>query len=447
MIPDVARAPRKLVVRTRVDRTMDRNVRDIRDHRSRPPRHDRGLIVLCAANNYDSVKMMDQHFAERWAQRGPVLYVDPPISHLTPRNQPAAAASLRGPRLRRMEGGFWRLTPVVAPFPMRRGMRSVTERAVRHMVGRAVHSIGGGVDAVVNAWPELDAFGACRERLRVFWAQDDFAAGAELMGLDARRVAEGEAARADGADLVVAANPLVAQRWRDAGCDVELIPYGADVPAFASPPDAASVRLPEGIRRPVAVVVGQLNERTDPAMLEAVADLDLSLVLIGPVPRLANAAWLDELLRRENVHWMGPQPFEALPGLVTAADVGLVPYADTPFNRACFPLKTVEYLAAGLPVVATDLPAIRWLDAPAEHLRIARTPPEFAGAVAEAARSRSASPGLVEARREFARAHGYDGRARAFLDAVDRRVAAATESTDPAGVGRLTASVPERNAS
>ena len=67
------------------------------------------------------------------------------------------------------------------------------------------------------------------------------------------------------------------------------------------------MRLPDGIRRPVAVVVGQLNERTDPAMLQAVADLDLSLVIIGPVPALANAAWLDELLARENVVWMGPQ--------------------------------------------------------------------------------------------------------------------------------------------
>jgi teichuronic acid biosynthesis glycosyltransferase TuaH len=219
------------------------------------------------------------------------------------------------------------------------------------------------------------------------------------------------------------------------------------VQAFASPPAIAPVRLPEGIRRPVVVVVGQLNERTDPAMLEAVADLDVSLVLIGPVPPLANAGWLDELRRRENVVWMGPQPFEVLPGLLAQADVGLVPYADTPFNQASFPLKTVEYLAAGLPVVATDLSAIRWLDAPVEHLRIASTPTDFSAAVAEATRSSSRSPGLVQARRDFARAHSYDGRARAFLDAIDRRVAAATQSSDIAGAGRQTLSVLERNAS
>jgi teichuronic acid biosynthesis glycosyltransferase TuaH len=413
---------------------MESNVSELRAHRFPP---ERGLIVLCAANNYDAVKMMDQHFSERWAQRRPVLYVDPPISHLTPRRQPALASSLQGPRLRQLGESLWRLTPVVAPFPMRRGMRPVTELAVRRLLGRAVRSLGGRVEAVVNAWPELDAFGTCDERLRVFWAQDDFAAGAALMGLDARRVAAGEAARAAAADLVVAANPLVAERWRAAGCDVELIPYGADVQAFAAPPATPAVRMPDGIRRPVVVVVGQLNERTDPALLEAVADLEVSLVLIGPVPPLANAGWLDGLRRRQNVVWMGPQPFEALPGLLAQADVGLVPYADTPFNQASFPLKTVEYLAAGLPVVATDLSAIRWLDAPVEHLRIARTPADFAAAVAEAARSGSTSARLVAARRDFARAHSYDGRARSFLDAIDRRVAA----------GPRPLSVLERNAS
>ena len=97
-------------------------MRDIRDRRGR---HDRGLIVLCAANSYDSVKMMDQHFAERWAQRRPVLYVDPPISHLTPRRQPALASSLRGPRLRHL-GDYW------APHAGGRAVPHAPGDAARH---------------------------------------------------------------------------------------------------------------------------------------------------------------------------------------------------------------------------------------------------------------------------------------------------------------------------
>ena len=46
---------------------------------------------------------------------------------------------------------------------------------------------------------------------------------------------------------------------------------------------------------------------------------------------------------------------------MSVLDVGLTPYRDTEFNRASFPLKTLEYLGAGVPVVTANLPAARWL--------------------------------------------------------------------------------------
>jgi teichuronic acid biosynthesis glycosyltransferase TuaH len=49
-------------------------------------------------------------------------------------------------------------------------------------------------------------------------------------------------------------------------------------------------------------------------------------------------------------------------------DIGLVPYTPSPFNRGSFPLKTLEYLAAGRPVAATDLPALRALGTDLIHI-------------------------------------------------------------------------------
>jgi glycosyltransferase involved in cell wall biosynthesis len=45
--------------------------------------------------------------------------------------------------------------------------------------------------------------------------------------------------------------------------------------------------------------------------------------------------------------------------MMMAADVGLVCHRDTPLTQAMSPLKLYEYLAAGLPVVATDLEPMR----------------------------------------------------------------------------------------
>src|SRR5262249_60607279 len=66
-------------------------------------------------------------------------------------------------------------------------------------------------------------------------------------------------------------------------------------------------------------------------------------------------------ISRPNAHYAGRAPASEVPPYLAAMDVGLTPYADTQFNQASFPLKTLEYLSAGLPVVSTDLPGARWL--------------------------------------------------------------------------------------
>jgi teichuronic acid biosynthesis glycosyltransferase TuaH len=139
-------------------------------------------------------------------------------------------------------------------------------------------------------------------------------------------------------------------------------------------------------------------------------------LLVGPRHHRLPAARLEPLVARPNVQWVGAQPFEALPSYLERIDVGLVPYTDTPFNRASFPLKCLEYLAAGRAVVATDLPAIRWLDTPLVSIAD-RAPDAFAEAVFRAA-SAPDDARLVAKRQAFARANGWNVRAEAFADAL-----------------------------
>jgi glycosyltransferase involved in cell wall biosynthesis len=47
-----------------------------------------------------------------------------------------------------------------------------------------------------------------------------------------------------------------------------------------------------------------------------------------------------------------------LPDVLRGADAALVPYAINDLTRSVFPMKVFEYLAAGLPVVTTPLPAL-----------------------------------------------------------------------------------------
>ena len=378
-----------------------------------------GLIVLCAANNWDVVKLADRHMAERLTAHAPVLYVDPPISRLTRFKNPAVAASVRRPHLRMVAPRIARYTPIVAPKPGHPAMTALTTRMVRRQLRCAVRNLGGQVHAVISTSVSLNVYGACGEQHRVYWWQDDPVAGAAYWSAGAgrldraeERLARDEDRLARSSDLIVAVNENAVARWQDRGLRAAHLPNGCDAPYFAGvdenePP--ADLKLP----RPIAGFIGHINSRTDLALLEAVADAGVSLLLIGPKDPSFEPARFDRLVGRRNVAYVGPQPFEQLPSYLNVIDVGLVPYGATEFNRYSFPMKTLEYLAAGRPVVGTSLPAMRWLDT--ELVTLADTPDAFAASVVrDAALARDAA--LVRRRREFASCHSWAKRAEQLAD-------------------------------
>jgi glycosyltransferase involved in cell wall biosynthesis len=366
-----------------------------------------GLIVLCAANSWDDTKLADRHMAERLAAHAPVLYVDPPVSHLTRFNKPAVAASTRGPRLSVVAPRIARHTPLVAPKPTHPLVLRTTSWLVRRQLAAAVRQLGGRVEAVVSTWLFVDAYGVCGERRRVYWWQDDPVGAAEHWGAGVDRLARAEERLARASDLIVAVTEGAAERWRSRGLPAVYLPNGCDAEFFADVDDvdaAADVVL----QGPVAGFIGHINSRTDLALLEAVADAEVSLLLIGPKDPSFEPGRFDRLAERPNVAYLGSRPFEELRSYLKLMDVGLVPYGSTEFNKWSFPLKTLEYLAAGRPVVATSLPAMRSLDT--DLIALADTPSAFAALVArEAAVRRDADD--VRRRREFAARHSWADRA------------------------------------
>ena len=133
---------------------------------------------------------------------------------------------------------------------------------------------------------------------------------------------------------------------------------------------------------------------------------------------------LAALAARPNVRYVGAVTTEQLGGHLATMDVGLTPYRESAFNRASFPLKTLEYLAAGIPAVSTVLPAAQWLR---EDLRRAgeRTPDELltvgtgAAEFAAAARRLAVAPPMADRCRAFAARHTWDRRAAAFATLLD----------------------------
>jgi len=332
------------------------------------------LAIVVAGTSWDGIWMPERHVALQLARRMPVLWVDPAISFLTPLLDPAARGALRDQRLRAAAPNIMRLSLVTVPGVTRPGLRDVAARQARRAVRRAVAQIGARVRCTIVAGLE-DMLDVVPSDRRVFYGTDDYVAGARLMGTDSGWLQARELRQLQRADTVIAVSPVLAQQWSSTRPDVVMIPNGCDAEHYADvddAPPAGDLRLPA----PIAGFVGHLSERIDLAMLEAVAATGVSLLLVGPRQPTFEIAKLDALLALANVQWVGPKPFSELPSYLRAIDVGLTPYRQSDFNRASFPLKTLEYLAAGRPAVVSDLPAHRFLDT--GHITIATTAQEFA---------------------------------------------------------------------
>ena len=121
---------------------------------------------------------------------------------------------------------------------------------------------------------------------------------------------------------------------------------------------------------------GVIDERVDLDLVAALADAhtDWQVVMVGPVVKIDPAS----LPRRANIHWLGQRDYAELPELVAGWDVCLMPFALNESTRFISPTKTLEYLAAGRPVVSTP---IRDVVAPyAGIVAIADTPQAFVAA-------------------------------------------------------------------
>lgn len=215
------------------------------------------------------------------------------------------------------------------------------------------------------------------------------------------------------ADIVFASSEELARRRRQVNPNTHCVENGVDYARFSRAQDAATVVPPELARIPGPVIgcVATLLDIVDvPMLAQAMAQRpQWSLVIVGierPATAGADAA-LARLLGLPNVHFIGPQPIDAIPAYLKGFDVCAIPYiVNDATGVASSPLKLFEYLAAGKPVVCYPLPL---KDELAGVVHIARESDEWVRAV-EAALGESRSGQGVQRAQAIARDNTWDAR-------------------------------------
>jgi glycosyltransferase involved in cell wall biosynthesis len=154
------------------------------------------------------------------------------------------------------------------------------------------------------------------------------------------------------ADIVFTGGPSLhrsVRRQRASG--VHLFRSGVETEHYAH---SRLLRRPH--ERPVAGYVGVVDERLDLELLGDLAERlpDWTVRVVGPVAKIED----DALPHAPNVEYPGLTPYERLPEVMAGFDVALMPFALNEATRSISPTKTLEYLAAGLPVVSTRVPDV-----------------------------------------------------------------------------------------
>lgn len=293
--------------------------------------------------------------------------------------------------------------PSVLPWHHIRLARSVNARSLTRDIHRALetHGLETPPLLVTGSPPAVSVLGRLGERASVYYCMDDFL---HLPNVSPSMLRPLEAELLDRVDAVIATAQALVDSKRPRSGRSWYLPQGVNFDHFAIPRPVPTdlSRFP----RPWIGFAGGVGSPLVPQLINEVARANRqgTVVLVGPV------RMRPEEFDATNVQLLGPRPYHQLPAYVQAFDVGLIPYEFNPHTVAVDPLKLLEYLAAGIPVVSTDLPEVRKYGA---AIRIAPSVEAFVDDVQQAIlEPRDRAP----ARQALARTHDWERRAERLLE-------------------------------
>ncbi|OLC79177.1 MAG: hypothetical protein AUH72_14855 [Acidobacteria bacterium 13_1_40CM_4_65_8] len=315
-------------------------------------------------------------------------------------------------------------SPLLLPGPYLRLSRWINRFLLVHALQRWMRATGFYRPIVWTFLPTplaRDLIAALDPQLTIYYCVDDLASSSPA----ARKIVPSEERLFAEADVVFVTSERLRQRAAQFTDRVHLFPSGVNLELFEDARQSA-VEPPadvRALRRPVIGYVGGLHQWVDQDLLAAVAAgmPDATFVLVGP-----EQTDVAKLRRCPNVRLLGTRPHDELPRYVKAFDVGIVPYRLTEYTANVYPAKVNEYLAVGIPVVATELPEIRRFNAMhGDVVDVANDPQAFSRAIRSALQD--SSPPEVERRIAVAHENSWTARvagmSRLIDEALERRAA------------------------
>jgi glycosyltransferase involved in cell wall biosynthesis len=350
----------------------------------------RNQSIICFAHDWGGDPTSKTHIMRILSEKNRILWVD----SIGMRRPTMSGRDVRRlvAKLRQISRGLVRVTanlhvasPFVLPLPGVPGVDRLNATLLTASLRYFARRAGLARPIVWTFLPTMvGLLGRLGESRLVYHCVDEYSAFAGVPREAVRRM---EAELVRRADVVLASSETLAEARRRVNPRTYFVSHGVDVahfsravdPELAPPADAA------GLARPVIGFFGLIAEWIDLELVGAIARRrpQWTVLMLGKATVDTTA-----LRALPNVRLLGQKPYATLPAYCRAFDVGLIPFRIDELTVRANPLKLREYLAAGLPVVSTDLPEVRKYSG---LVRLAAGPEGFVSAIEAALADRTES--------------------------------------------------------
>jgi glycosyltransferase involved in cell wall biosynthesis len=325
----------------------------------------RDASIICFAHDWNGDPTSKTHIMRILSESNRILWVNsigwrrPSVSTRDARRIVNKVRQAATERLVEVRPNLHVMSPLAIPLPGVPGVDALNASLLAASVRAAARRIGLRDPLLWTFMPNtVGLVGRLGESKVIYHCVDEYSA---FKGVPREALRRMEDALVRRADLVLTSADSLCRARRALNPCTYFVSHGVDVAHFSRALDRDLAPAPEvaDLVRDGTRVIGFFGLIAEWIDLQLVRELaqrrpGWTFVMIGKA-----TVDLSPLRGLPNVRLLGQKPYASLPSYCRAFDVGLIPFRIDELTLNVNPLKLREYLAAGLPVVSSDLPEVR----------------------------------------------------------------------------------------
>ncbi|MBI5150100.1 MAG: glycosyltransferase [Candidatus Omnitrophica bacterium] len=380
-------------------------------------------ILFFSSDDWNSgLKTSKYHLSTRLARQNRVFFINS-LSLRAPtfskRDVNKILAKLKGyfRGLQKVRENLYVYTPLLIPFQKFAFIRWLNERFLLWQFRVMIRRYQMRDPAIWTFLPNtVDLVRKLPKKCLIYYSVDDMSA---FKGVPRETVRRQDEELTKEADLTFSVSEELFNRKRLLNPNSFYSPHGVDFDLFNRANTNGAVKKPEdlaGIPEPIIGFYGLISgDWVDYRLMEYLAQQRprWSFVLIGKIDRREG----ETLPRANNIHYLPVKPYEELYRYSKFFNVAVLPFNINPLTTHSHPLKILEYLSAGRPVVCVAIPEAKKY---AQVITVASDYKDFLDKIENYLSNDN--PGAKESRVNFASRHSWDKRFDEIQEIISRHM-------------------------